>query len=188
MKEKILERYDRTDDNRVIIDVSASKVEELYEDFDKQAPYHRKDLDEELASYLVDCVREIGAADFVIRITLDRPLSAELQARIRTSLYKFFMYQRELEVASVTRILKRSLMLLLAGFALLFLSFRLHGDSVRPFYQNVLIEGVTIAAWVSLWESLSIALFNWWPSHHRIRLNFRIANAEVLFHAQSSRL
>lgn len=188
MKEKILERYDRTADGRVIIDVSASKVEELYEDFDKQAPYHRKDLDEELASYLVDCVREIGAASFVIRITLDRPLADDLQARIRTSLHKFFMYQRELEISSVKRLLRRSLMLLLAGFVLLFVSLQLDSSAARPFVQNVLIEGVTIAAWVSLWESLSIVLFNWWPSRQRIRLNVRIANAEVLFQAQPERL
>jgi len=188
MKEKIIERYDRTENGQVIIDVAASKVAELYEDFDKQAPYHRKDLDEELAAYLAGCVREIGKAEFIIRITLDQAPSAELQARIRTSLYKFFMYQRELEIASVKRILKHSLLLLLAGFALLFLSFRLHGGPERPFYQNVLIEGVTIAAWVSLWESLSIVLFNWWPSRHRIKQNFRIANAEVLFQAQDGGL
>lgn len=82
----ILERYDRLDDGRVVIDVYASKVEELYEDFDKQAPFHRKDLDEELAAYLFDCVREIGRVDFIIRNTLDAVPSAELQERIRTSL------------------------------------------------------------------------------------------------------
>lgn len=188
MKENILERYDRSVDGRVIIDVSASKVEELYDDYDKQAPYHRKDLDEELASYLFDCVREIGRAGFVIRITLDSAPSAELQARIRTSLYKFFMYQRELEISSVKSLWRRSLMFLLAGFVLLFFSFRLDGVAARPFYQTVLIEGVTIAAWVSLWEALSIVLFNWWPSRQRIAINYRLASAEVLFHAQSSRL
>jgi hypothetical protein len=185
MKKEILERYDRTEDGRVVIDVSASKVEELYEDFDKQAPFHRKDLDEELASYLAGCVREIGPVDFLIRFTLDASPSAELQERIRISLRKFFIYQRELEIASVKRLLRKALAFFLSGVALIAFSFRLGmimppGQGL-PFYQKVLVEGVTIAAWVSLWESLSLFLFNWWPARQRIRLNTRIANAEVLF-------
>lgn len=88
MKEKILERYDSNGDGRLIIDVSASKVDEL-------------------AAYLTACVREIGLAEFVIRITLGQMvLAAELQARIRTSLHKCFMCQRELELASVKRLLR----------------------------------------------------------------------------------
>lgn len=115
MKKDILERYDRLDDGRVVIDVYASKVEELYEDFDKQAPFHRKDLDEELAAYLFDCVREIGRVDFIIRITLDAVPSAELQERIRTSLKKFFIYQRGLESASMQQLLRKSLLFFLSG-------------------------------------------------------------------------
>jgi hypothetical protein len=185
MKKNILERYDRSDDGYVAVDVYASKVEELYEDFDKQAPYHRKDLDEELVTYLLDCVREIGRVDFVIRISLDAIPSAELQERIRTSLRKFFIYQRELESASMQRLLKKSLLYFLAGIVLLFVSLWLPTaiapDSRRLVYRRVLDEGVTIAAWVSIWESLSNLMFNYWPAKQRIKLNSRIAGAEVRF-------
>ena len=185
MKKNILERYDRSDDGFVAIDVYASKVEELYEDFDKQAPYHRKDLDEELAAYLLDCVREIGRVDFIIRITLDAVPSEELQERIRTSLRKFFIYQRELESATMRRLLRKALLFFLAGIVLLFLSLWLStaisSDSRRLVYRRVFDEGVTIAAWVSIWESLSILMFNYWPSRQRIMLNSRIAGAEVRF-------
>jgi hypothetical protein len=190
MKKDILERYDRTDDGHVVIDVYASKVEELYEDFDKQAPYHRKDLDEELAAYLIDCVREIGQVGFIIRISLDGTPSGEMQERIKTSLRKFFMYQRELESASMKRLLRKSLIFCFSGIVLLFLSLWLSGfmtsDPERSFYRQVMVEGVTIAAWVSIWESLSILLVNWWPSRQRIRLNSRIANAEVRFQAHQA--
>lgn len=185
MKKDILERYDRLDDGRVVIDVYASKVEELYEDFDKQAPFHRKDLDEELAAYLLDCVREIGRVDFIIRITLDAVPSGELQERIRTSLRKFFIYQRGLESASMQKLLRKSLFFFLPGMALLFFSLWFGGGMIpdvrQLVYERVLVEGVTIAAWVSIWESLSILMFNWWPARLRIRLNSRIADAEVQF-------
>jgi len=187
MKRDILERYDQTDDGHVVIDVYASKVEELYEDFDKQAPYHRKDLDEELAAYLIDCVREIGQVGFIIRISLDGIPSADIQDRIKTSFRKFFMYQRELESASMKLLLRKSLMFSFSGIVLLFGSLWLSGFMApapeRSFYQQVMVEGVTIAAWVSIWESLSILLVNWWPSRQRIRFNSLIANAEVRFQA-----
>lgn len=185
MKKEILDRYERSEDGRVIVDVSASKVEELYEDFDKQAPYHRKDLDEELADYLVGCVREIGRIDFIIRFTMEMMPSVELQERIRNSLRRFFLYQRELDIASVRRLLKRSIAFFLSGIALLLLSFQLAGlmpeGENRSFYRRVIVEGVTIAAWVSLWESLSLFLVNWWPLRQSIRLNLRISGATVLF-------
>lgn len=188
MKKDILERYDRLDDGRVVIDVYASKVEELYEDFDKQAPFHRKDLDEELAAYLIDCVREIGRVDFIIRITLDSIPSGEFQERIRSSLRQFFIYQRGLESASMQRLLRKFLLYFLAGTVLLFLSLWLSAsvipDARRLEYERVLVEGVTIAAWVSIWESLSILMFNWWPARQRIRLNSRIAGAEVRFQSR----
>jgi len=185
MRRNILDRYDRLDDGRIAVDVYASKVEELYEDFDKQAPFHRKDLDEELAAYLLDCVREIGRAEFVIRITLDAVPAAEFQERIRSSLRKFFLYQRELELASMRRLLKKSLLFLLAGMALLFLSLwfgaAMSLDPEPLAWGRVLAEGVTIAAWVSIWESLSLLMFNWRPARQKIRLNARIAEAEVRF-------
>jgi len=189
MKKDILERYDRTDDGLLAVDVYASKVEELYEDFDKQAPFHRKDLDEELAAYLIDCMREIGRVDFIIRITLDAIPSVELQDRIRTSVRRFFIYQRELELASMQRLLKKSLLFLLSGMVLLFVSLSLGGaiapDLQQLVYERVLVEGLTIAAWVSIWESLSNLMFNWWPVRQRIRLHSRIANAQVRFQSNA---
>jgi hypothetical protein len=187
MKKHILDRYERTADARLIIDVSASKVEELYEDFDKKAPYHKKDLDEDLAYYLTECVREIGRVDFVIRFTLDTMPSEELMERVRTSLNKFFMYQRELALASMKKMLRKSLVFFMLGVTLLFFSLWFAGTLLRAaesaFVRSVLAEGLTIAAWVSLWESLATVLVDWRPYHQQIRMNFRIAFAPVQFHA-----
>jgi hypothetical protein len=190
MKKQILDRYERMADGLVIIDVSASKVEELYENFDKTAPYHKKDLDEDLAFYLTECAREIGSANFVIRFTLDTIPSEDLKERVRTSLHKFFMYQRELEIASMKKMVRKSLVFFILGVTLLFISLwfagtLLHGAE-SPFIRSVLVEGLTIAAWVSLWESLATFLVEWRPYHQKIHLNLLIAFAPVLF--QSSRI
>ncbi|MCE1273323.1 MAG: hypothetical protein HGB01_05125 [Chlorobiaceae bacterium] len=185
MKKQILERYDRLADGRVIIDVSASRVEELYEDFDKTAPYHKKDLDEDLALYLTACLREIGNADFVIRFTFDVLPAGESRERVRTSLHKFFMYRRELEMDDLNTMLRTSLLYFVSGMVLL--SCSLWAASVwpdratSPFIGRVVVEGLTIAAWVSLWEAVATFMINWPPRRQRISLNERIADASVMF-------
>jgi hypothetical protein len=185
MKKHILDRYERMADGRVVIDVSASKVAELYENFDKTAPYHKKDLDEDLAYYLTECAREIGRVDFVIRFTLDTMPSEELRERVQTSLHKFFMYQRELEIASMKKMVRKSLVFFMLGVTLLFFSLWFAGTLLHgmesAFIRSVLVEGLTIAAWVSLWESLATVLVEWRPYQQLIHLNLRIAFAPVLF-------
>ncbi|MDT9545957.1 MAG: hypothetical protein HQ516_01460 [Chlorobium sp.] len=185
VKKRILERYERSDDGRVCIDVAARRVEDLYEDFDKTAPYHRKDLDADLADYLVDCAGEIGGDDFLIRFTLERLLSEDLVRRIRSSVKGFFLYRRELEQASVRTMLRASIGMLVAGVLLLGLSLWLPGrfdftGDVGAFPGGILVEGITIAAWVAIWESLVRFLLTWPPQIRRIRLYGRIAAATVL--------
>ena len=42
-------------------------------------------------------------------------------------------------------------------------------------------EGLTIVAWVSLWEALAMFLVNWAPHRRLIRMYERIAKADVRF-------
>ena len=49
MNNSILDRYSRLDDKRIIIDVTANRVEDLYNNFDQNAPYIKKDLNTALA-------------------------------------------------------------------------------------------------------------------------------------------
>ncbi len=50
MNQSILDRYSRTENGAIIIDVTTERVEDLYNDFDRNAPYVRKDLDDELTT------------------------------------------------------------------------------------------------------------------------------------------
>lgn len=189
MKKRIIDRYQQSADGAVIIDVAAPRVEDLYENFDKTAPYHKKDLDEDLAFYLTECVREIGRVKFVIRFMFDSYPSDEFRRRVRTSVRKFFIYQRELELAAMNKTLRTALTLLILGMILLGFSlwvnllFAVGGSP--SFLHTVLAEGLTIAAWVSMWEALATFLLNW-PQHLlHIRLFRKIAEASVQFQHSS---
>jgi len=185
LKKRILDRYERTEDGHVIIDVAAKRVEDLYEDFDKTAPYHKKDLDEDLVYYLTECVSEIGRSVFVIRFMFERFPSEEFMQRVRTSIHKFFFYQRELELAAMKKMLRTSAMLFFIGLLILGISLwvnqrfaEIGTDSVL---NSIFAEGLTIVAWVSMWEGLATFLLNLNPHLFHIRLFRKIAEAPVLF-------
>jgi hypothetical protein len=185
VKRRILDRYEHTVTGSVIIDVAAQRVEDLYENFDKTAPYHKKDLDEDLVYYLTECVTEIGRADFVIRFMFECFPSEEFMLRVRTSVHKYFMYQRELEFAAMKKMLKTSAIILIFGIVILGLSLWVNllftVENGTSFLNRVLAEGLTIVAWVSVWEALATLLVNWTPHLSQIKLFMKIAEAPIQF-------
>ncbi|MEI8102458.1 MAG: hypothetical protein WCG61_02905 [Chlorobium sp.] len=190
MPKKIVDRYDQTVDGLVIVDVAARRVEDLYEDFDKTAPYHKKDLDEDLVNYLTECVREIGRVDFVIRFMFESFPSEDFMLRVRTSVHKFFIYQRELELEAMNKMLRTAATLLVIGIIILGLSLWVNhlfvAEGTPSFLNTVFAEGLTIVAWVSVWEALTTFLLNW-PQHlSRIKLFRNIAEAPVQFQQPSA--
>ena len=189
MPKRIVDRYEHTVDGLVIVDVAARRVEDLYEDFDKTAPYHKKDLDEDLAHYLTECVREIGRVGFVIRFMFESYPSEEYMQRVRTSVHKFFIYQRELELGAMNKMLRTAATLLVIGIFILGLSLWVNHlfavDGTPTFLNSVFVEGLTIVAWVSMWEALATFLLNW-PQHlFLIKLYRKIAEAPVQFQPSS---
>jgi hypothetical protein len=182
-KRRILERYAHTDDGRVVIDIAAEKIADLYDDFDKHASYLKKELDPELADYIIDSVREIGREPFLIQVSLAAPMDSSAVCRVQTSLHNYFLYLRELEAREMRRLLRTSMILLVVGAALLTASVWMNSRAaVRDIVVGSLIaEGLTIAAWVSLWEALAMFLVNWAPHRRLIRMYERIAKADVRF-------
>jgi hypothetical protein len=183
IKKDILKRYASTDTGEVIIDVSAARVQDLYDDFDKNAPYMRKDLEEQLVHYLLDCTREIGNTKFVIRFNLDEPIDMESNLRVKESVKTYFSYLKELETRNMRDMLRKSFFLLGIGVVILMLSLWLRNitaASENVFFQ-VIGEGLIVAAWVSLWEALATFLLQWTPTRKEIRLCDRLSKAQVSF-------
>jgi hypothetical protein len=183
MEKDILERYARNSDGGVIIDIAANRIEELYNDYDKSAPYLKKDLEQDFVDYLVDSVREVGKETFVIRFSIAGTVGPEPMSRVKMSIQKYFFYLKELEHRELKRMFRTSLILLVVGIAILTLSVGMNRvfETDETVVREVFAEGLTVAAWVSLWESLATFLINWAPHRRKIRLYERIAEAPVLF-------
>ncbi|MBU1643157.1 hypothetical protein KKE54_07320 [bacterium] len=183
MKKEIFDRYAQSDKGEIIIDISAEKVEDLYNDFDKYAPYVKKELDQELVDYIIASVKEIGDAPFMIRFRLTAPLESALESRLQSSISSYFRYLKELEIDELKGMLRRSFYLFLIGLAFITASIwvnTLYKDDMSVL-QKVFAEGLTVAGWVSFWEALSTFLIDWMPHRNRIRMYERIAATALHF-------
>jgi len=189
-RQDVLSRYERDEQKRVIIDVAAERTEDLYNFFDKHAPYMRRDLDQELADYLVDCAREIPESEtFIIRFTFAEPADAEKRGRISRSVDSYFLYAAELERNAIRQMLRKALLLFAVGIFIMSVSVwvrQLLGES-RSVIGDVFAEGLTVAAWVSLWESVAVLLIEWWPRLRNVREYRRLASAELSFRDAESK-
>lgn len=186
MRKDVLSRYERAANGSILIDVAAEKAEDLYSDFDRYAPYNRRDLDQNLVDYLIDCARELEREPFTISFALSNPPDDARISRIRRSVNNFFLYLAEVERQKIRQMVRRSLVLFCIGVSILFVAVwvnRLLGEE-RTVVANVFAEGLTVAAWVSLWEALAIFLIEWFPRLRNIKLYRRLATAESIFHAR----
>ncbi len=189
MKREVLGRYERAEDGRFIIDISAGKAEDLYNDFDRTAPYIRRDLDQDLVAYLIDCARELGSRSFILSFTLAQPPQAEKLSRIRQSVRGFFSYLAEVERRKVRRMFRTSAVLFSVGVAILFIAVGAN-RLIRvtwPLVGGVFAEGLTVAAWVALWQALATFLIEWFPARKEISMFERLANAGVVFRSGGDR-
>ena len=187
MKKQILERYEKSEDGKIIVDIAAEKVEDLYNNFDKRSNFLKKDLDEELSDYLSESVKEIGEKPFFIRITLAILPEDEKAEKDKDSFRNYFFYMRELEIRKMAAMARTSLILLAVGIVILTFSIFMNQQNEvwNSVIGSVFAEGLTVAAWVSLWEALATFLIQWAPHKRRIRLFESIAQSDLVFAKES---
>jgi len=183
VKEDIFSRYESHAGRRLAIDVSVGRIEELFEDFDSAASYVKKDLDQDFVEYLIECVREIGGYDFVIRINLPVLVQEKHRKRVRKSIKSYFRYLELLERRKLRKMLWRSFLLFCLGMFLLTISMTFRGgmEHFGVMMQELLVEGLTVAAWVSLWAAFASLIFELASIIADIRIYRRIAGREVVF-------
>jgi hypothetical protein len=182
LTQDISSRYESHSTRRLAIDVSVGRIEELFEDFDSAASYVKKDLDQDFVDYLIESVREIGSYDFVIRINLPTKVPERHRNRLRKSIKSYFRYLELLERRKLRKMLLKSFLLFCLGMFLLAISMTLKGsaENLSGVVQELMTEGLTIAAWVSLWAAFANLIFELAGIIGNIRIFRRIASREVI--------
>jgi len=179
MKKKIVERYDVSDDGEVIIKISAQRVEDLYNEYDKKSSFSKKDLDQEFVTYIIDSVNEIGKEPFYIKFYFEDEIEEKLQEKVRNSIRHYFLYLQDLENKMMKEQVNNSVIFIVIGLFFTVISI-LTGES-ESFFVKVLSEGMLVAGWVSLWEALATLLIKWLPLTKKLKLFKRISTCEILF-------
>jgi hypothetical protein len=183
MKKEILERYEHTASGEVIIDISAKRAEDLYSNFDKKSHFLKKDLNQDLVEYMIESATEIEQEKFIIRFNLESDVDSEATSRISNSVNKFFTYMQEHERRNMKEMLRKSLILFTVGAVIATISVFMNKSQLMQsnIAFAVIAEGLTVAAWVSLWESLATFLIRWTPYKNKVSLYERVANAKIIF-------
>ena len=183
MRKSILERYTRNKEGQVVIEIAAGMVEDIYNHFDRYTPYVKKDLDADFADYLITAAHEIGDEPFVIQFHFNHPPDEDVRARVTSSINNYFLYLRELELRELMRVIRRSVILFFIGIIILSITlwFSQAIEGNMTVVKRIFREGLTIASWVSLWESLATFIINWTPYKRQINLYDRVAKAPVRF-------
>ena len=183
MKKEILERYERSDEGEIIIDISAKTPEDLYSNFDKKSHFLKKDLNQDLVEYMIESAMEIERENFIIRFNFEAKEEGDSTSRVTNSINKFFTYLQEHEHRNMKDMRKKSSTLFFIGALIaatsVFMSQSEWTDKSIVF--GVLAEGLTVAAWVSLWEALATFLVKWMPYKKKVLLYERIAHAKIVF-------
>ena len=187
MNQSILERYSRTANNAIIIEVTTDKVEDLYNNFDRSAPFIKKDLNDELSEYLVNAVAEIGNEPFVILFRFALLPQPDLAVRLKDSIRNYFNYMKTLQTQKLTKMIRTSTIFLLSGLVLLGLSIAVNGQYLnsQSVIINIFAQGLTIAAWVSMWEALANFLIRWSPYQKTRKIYDRIIQSDLIFQPTS---
>jgi hypothetical protein len=183
MKKDIVERYERSENGEIIINISAHKIEDLYDDFDRKSHFLKKDLNHDLVEYIIDSVSEIDGESFLIEFSFEQKSKDEAISRVRNSVKNFFLYLKELELKKMKDMIRTSIILLFIGLVIAGMSVLINESRwiTNSIVGGVIGEGLTVAAWVSLWESLATFLIKWMPYRRKISLYQKISESKVTF-------
>ena len=185
MNSKILDRYDITSDNRFVIDVAIPGSEELFEKYDENASFYKKDLNPRFEEYLLSCVDEIGLKNnFIIRIDLPENKEKETdEGDIIYSFKQYFKYCIFLCQKEMKKISRR--MLLHLGLAiialLLMMTFNVADMIAAAGFFSLVISGLPAAVWVLLLTGFSRFLFRFMSQRTEIKMYRALESTPVDF-------
>jgi len=185
MDSKIIDRYDITPDNRFIIDVTIPGPDELFEKYDENASFYKKDLNARLEQYLLECMQEIGLKNKLsIRIGLPENQADNTdEGDIILSFKRYFEYGILLCRKEIRNISFRMLVHLgLAISALLLMAAFGAADAIAGTgFFSLVISGLPAAVCVLLLTGFSRYLFRLISQRSEIRMYQALKNAPVDF-------
>ena len=181
-EKKLLKKRYRREDEKILVEVKLDNPKYLFDRKDP-SPIKDRDLNEDVAEYIVSSIREIPQR-YITKLCIyfkqgDNGLySAE---RIKSAISNYFLFEAFETQKRFKQTLKLGLRSLLIGLSFLFLCIymsKLFHNSAELFW-NLVIEGLTVLGWVSMWYPINIFLYDLWPIRTQLKSHLRISEMEI---------
>lgn len=171
-------RY-RTEDGEPCIDVRVRSIEQIFDNRDP-APFRERDLDPDLAEYLVDAGEDLVGIDRIrVVFWVDRPCTpAEVEQAFRAH------FEGELERLRRGRQRHRrtgqiALALAIVIVIALVTASQLVGNALGGTLGTGLKEGLVISSWVVMWRPVEVLIYDWIPIRHQRKALAKLLAATV---------
>ena len=171
-------RY-RTDNGKPVIDVKLASIEHLFDNRDP-APFRERDLDPDLAEYLIDAGRDVvGAGPVRIFFWLTERCSV---GEVESAVHSHFEFEvQRLERRRREQIRVGAIGLGVAAFAVILLT--LLGEVVSASITGALGEGLRealmISGWVLMWRPMEVLIFEAIPTRRERRVLSGLAESHI---------
>jgi len=172
------ERY-REENGERCIDIRLNGIEQMFDNRDP-APFRERDLDPDLAMYLLDAGEDLLGEDRIrVVFWIDKPCPpAEIEEAFHTH------FQEEIARLRRTRRRRRRTgqVALVLGVVLVIAIL-----SLAQFIQRALPgtlggglrEGLVIFSWVVLWRPVETLIYDWIPARHERRIATKLLDAPI---------
>jgi len=185
MDSNILDRYEITSDNRFIIDVNIPEPDELFETYDENASFYKKDLNPRFEEYLLGCVHEIGLKNnFIIRIGLPKDQAEKTdEGEILCGFKQYFEYcilicKKEIKTISLRMLLH---LCLACSVLVLLMVFNIASSGTTTGFTGLVMSGLSAAIWVLILTGFSRFLFRTLSQRSEIKMFRALKNTPVDF-------
>jgi hypothetical protein len=171
-------RY-RAENGVPCIDVKVSRIEQLFDNRDP-APFRERDLDPDLAEYLLDAGEDlVGHARYSVVFWLEHAAAKiEIEQAFRGHFEELLTRLRRRRRRG-RRTGQVTLLLGLVLVVILFTLAQLVGRSVPGSLGAGLREGLVISSWVVLWRPVEVLVYEWIPARHDRRVVSRLLASTI---------
>ena len=147
------------------------------------APVHKRDLDDEAASYILTSFREIEDQKHVKLALYFESLDDFKgdEREIREAVKAHFAFQAQLKKREFKDIMNQGFVSLAIGLTFLFICSYISDGTAKPndLLGSMRYEGFFILAWVSMWRPISAFLYDWWPMRESAVMFRRLSEVEI---------
>jgi phytoene dehydrogenase-like protein len=178
-----IESLYKKEDGKILIEIKLSSVLQLFNSFDP-APFHEKELDTAAEHYIVDTVKDFPKkTQFKIKIYLPPDIATTERAqKIPQAIHNHFEYRMlvtDRKFRERFRHGRGSLIIGLTFLTVALLSRSLVSQLDNHFLAQLLADALLIIGWASMWEPVTVLLYELWPIIQQKKIYEKISRMEI---------